>query len=44
MEAYQYALCEDGEVRCCNCEAIQGEDHEPECTGGSVLVPIEPVN
>lgn len=38
MAEKQYALCEDGYIRCANCEAIKGDDHAPECTGGSLLV------
>lgn len=38
MPEYQYALCEDGYIRCTNCEAKQSEPHTPECTGGSLLV------
>ena len=38
MGEKQYALCEDGHIRCANCEAIKGADHTPDCTGGSLLV------
>ena len=42
MTDKQYALCEDGYIRCANCEAIKGDEHAKECTGGSLLVPPLP--
>lgn len=44
MAEYQYAICEDGYVRCCNCEAKEGHSHEEGCTGGSLLVVTSPTS